>query len=54
MHTVSELAHTSDVMASIAAIGGVIESLGRDGITAEKLQGMHPRLDRATEWKSEQ
>lgn len=47
MHTVSELAHTSDILASIEAITGVIEALNKEKVTAHELQLRHPRLDAA-------
>eukprot|EP00038_Savillea_parva_P027378 m.59224 g.59224 ORF g.59224 m.59224 type:complete len:463 (+) comp7873_c0_seq2:64-1452(+) len=46
MHTVSELAHTSDVLASIAAITKVIERLADDNGSLL----LHPRLDTARAW----
>ena len=51
MHTISESAHTGDVLASIYATYEVLKSMdemnGGKGITADDLRTGHPRLDRA-------
>lgn len=48
MHTISELAHTGDVMASVDAICGALEDIANDKMTPEDFQRGHPRLDSAT------
>ncbi len=49
MHTISEAAHTGDVLASIHALFGALEDMhahdGGRGMRAEDLERGHPRLD---------
>jgi len=51
MHTISESAHTGDVLASVHSTVGVIQEMdarnGGAGITADDLRRGHPRLDSA-------
>ena len=48
MHTVSELGHTGDVLASVHAIHGVLEKIGSGGLGADHFKSSHPNLDAAT------
>lgn len=49
MHTISEAAHTGDVLASIYALKGMLEHMDQmndgKGCTSEDLKNAHPRLD---------
>lgn len=48
MHTISESAHTSDVLASIYGIHAFLQQADADGLTAEDFRNNHPRLDVAS------
>jgi len=45
MHTVSELGHTSDVLATIEVIKGTLEDMANDGVDRDHLKTTHVRLD---------
>ena len=47
MHTISETAHTGDVLAAIHAIKATIDLLEREAVTADTFRSQHPRLDQA-------
>jgi hypothetical protein len=47
MHTVSELAHTGDVLACTYMLAGLLDDMAAGGSTAESLTASHPRLDAA-------
>lgn len=47
MHTISELGHTGDVLASIHAIFQTLVLMQERGVDREWLRGNHPRLDGA-------
>ena len=46
MHTISESAHTGDVLACVCALEATLRKLDRDAIDADALRNGHPRLDR--------
>jgi endoglucanase len=52
MHTISESAHTGDVLACIHMLHAAIQKLDRDGVDAETLKNGHPRLDRVKQLKA--
>ena len=45
MHTVSELAHTGDVLACVEALCATLEDCAQLGLRADALRTLHPRLD---------
>jgi putative aminopeptidase FrvX len=47
MHTISETAHTGDVLASIHAIDALLDLLHSRNLSAADLRDQHPRLDLA-------
>lgn len=47
MHTISESAHTGDILASVYAVAAVLERMHADGLTAKDFQNNHSRLDLA-------
>ena len=47
MHTISELAHTGDVLACTHALFALVKELSSSHIGAQDLKTMHPRLDQA-------
>ena len=48
MHTISESAHTGDVLAAVHGIEAFVRLAEREGITAQSLRDGHPRLDTST------
>lgn len=48
MHTISELGHSGDVFASIAALHATFIELAASNVTADMLRSTHPRLDFAS------
>lgn len=48
MHTISESAHTGDVLACIHALEATLRKMDREGIDADALRNGHPRLDQGT------
>lgn len=47
MHTISETAHTGDVLAAVHGVLETLRLLDAEGVTANDLRDGHPRLDRA-------
>ena len=45
MHTISESAHTGDVLACIYALEATLRKMDKEGIDADTLRNGHPRLD---------
>lgn len=50
MHTISELAHTGDVLASIELMNAFLTDLAQEKITVDNLQTSHFRLDDSTKY----
>ena len=47
MHTISECGHTGDVLAAVHVLNALVERLECEGVRANDLKEMHPRLDLA-------
>ncbi|MBC8261491.1 MAG: peptidase M42 [Planctomycetia bacterium] len=45
MHTISESAHTGDVLAAIYALEASLRHMDSNGVCADQLRSSHPRLD---------
>ncbi|MFT5409110.1 MAG: putative aminopeptidase FrvX [Verrucomicrobiales bacterium] len=45
MHTISESAHTGDVLACIHGLDATICKMDKDGVTPDSFRNGHPRLD---------
>eukprot|EP01052_Picozoa_sp_SAG31_P033385 SAG31_NODE_3764_length_3904_cov_1.346386_3_plen_155_part_00 len=47
MHTISELAHTADVLGCITVLHKLLVDMDKDEVTAACFKSTHPRLDEA-------
>lgn len=52
MHTISESAHTGDVLACIHALDATIRKMDRDKVTPDSFRNGHPRLDQVKPLKA--
>ena len=48
MHTISESAHTGDILAAIHALEATLRSMDAQGYSADDFRSSHPRLDQVT------
>lgn len=53
MHTISESAHTGDVLASIHGLHAFLNQADADNLSAEDFRNQHPRLDEAEQIQAE-
>ena len=48
MHTISESAHTGDILAAIHALEATLRRMDAQGYSADDFRSSHPRLDQVT------
>ena len=52
MHTISESAHTGDVLACIHGLDATIRRMDRDQVSPDSFRNGHPRLDQVKALKA--